>query len=179
MASRACDIIFKLLEMAVFKDPKLIKAVEKFVFTNDQKYIGTISKFKIPNNFKTCTVPLFRGMFLDNSIVDDLKGGGSLTISNYTSWTIHEKMAMAFVKDSKKRVGGKASGVGIVCKKKIPDSKVVLNIQSLFMFLENMGMLDQFGIDPLTAEMGVEEGEVLCDKGLVLTKRDIHRIVSS
>jgi len=175
-ATKIINELQKLSGMAVIKDPKFIKAVEQFVFTNDQKYISEIAKFGIPANFKSNSGPMFRGMILDQSVLDKLEKGGKFKLDGYSSWTNNERMAIDFVKDPKKKIA-KAKGIGVIFKKKLPPNKVLLNIQSLFQFWDSMGMMDDLGIDELNAEMGLAEGETLCDRGLVLVKKDILKTV--
>jgi hypothetical protein len=172
----AKDIMVLVENMNVIRDPKFVKAVEQFVFTNDRKYIAEIAKFKIPANFRSCTSPLFRGMVLSDDIMSSLKDGGSFKINNYSSWSSSEDMAIRFTTDPKKRLK-KKKGVRLVCKKKISDSKIILNIQAMFLLLSGMSMLDDLGVDELTAEMGIEEAEVLCDKGIVLKHKDILKMI--
>lgn len=167
--------------MNIFDDPKFFTALEQFVFTNDKKFAGQLSKFKskIPGMFRSAPSPIFRGMVLPKSLVFDIENGENLVLNDYSSWTDNEKMAIKFVNDPSKRVTGpkKKEMVGVIFKKIISSSKIIVKIQALAMYLHSVGKLDEFGFDELNAEMAMEEAEILCDKGIALSKKDIFKTI--
>jgi len=155
---------------------ELVGSIEKFVFTNDKKYIAQIVKFKsqIPPNFRKGG-KLYRGMVMDGKSISSLESGNNITLGDYSSWTSNIKMAKSFITDPKKAVG--KAGHGVIFQKTIPDNKIVLNIGGLIMFLNNSMMLDNFDFDDLTKEMAMDEQEFICDKGITITKKDIYQKV--
>lgn len=164
---------------SVATDKTFIKNVEDYVFKNDKKFAIAIASKKslIPLQFRTSRM-LYRGMILDEMMVEALKNGyNKFELKEITSWTMDQRIAERFVSDKSKIVKANPSGVGVVFKKKIPDGKIILDIQNFLMTLDIMGILDEFRFDDSTKEMGLEEQEVLVDKGVVLKYQDIAKII--
>lgn len=164
----------------IFDDKNFFKALENFIFTNEKKYAAALSKFKphIPPMFRSSSTPVFRGMVLPKSLVFDIEQGEKFVLSDYSSWTDSEKMAIKFVNDPSKTVAkDRKDAVGVIFKKLMNSSQVILRVQGILMFLDSTGKLDEFGFDELNKQMGIEEAEILCDKKIVLVKKDIHKII--
>ena len=156
-----------------------VKSVENYIFKNDKKYTKEIAakRTQIPLQFRTSRY-LFRGMILDESFVGAIQNGyDKFILDDITSWTTDQRIAERFVSDKSKIVKNNPTGIGVVFKKKISDSKIILDIQNYVLFLDVMGMLKDFGFDESTKDMGLEEFEVLVDKGINLRKGDIFKVV--
>jgi len=157
----------------VIYDAKFIKNIEEFVFKNDKKYLRNIAKVKskIPIMFRKPQV-LYRGMKLSLAVIQDIQEGKNLILDDFSSWTKDAKMAERFISDRSKAM--KETGTGVVFKKKF-DKKIILDIQGLIMFLDGSGRIDDF--DEGTKDDAIEEAEVIVDKGIKLSKKDIFKII--
>jgi hypothetical protein len=166
----------KQTDLSILKDKQFIKLIEDFVFRNDHTLIDKIVKYKnkIPKDFKIYNKPLFRGMSLSSNDISNIETGKPFKLNNVSSWSHSEKIATAFVKDTKKSISNKNLN-GIIFKKVFTPKYIILNIQLLFMFIDNMFMTDLLDIDESTLKMGLEEGEILIEKGITLNKNNIIR----
>jgi len=167
-----------ITETNEFFNAKLVKAVENWIFKNDKKYINTIASYKkiIPQPFKTGG-NYYRAMVLPQTIIDDLTNGKSLLLKNYSSWTDTEQRASKFLTDKSKSTT-KNKGVKIIFKKKLTTKDTILNIQAYITYMYSSSMLDNYDFDELTTEMGMEEGEIIADKGITLTNKNIHKTLN-
>lgn len=156
-----------------------LKNVENYIFKNDKKYAKALAskKSSIPANFRKQQY-LYRGMILDDSIIESIKGGTPLKLGEITSWTTDQRVAERFVKDASKIVRNKSNGRGVIFKKNISSAKIILDIQNYLLFMDISGILDEMDFDDSTKEMGLEEFEVLVDGGISLSKVDILRILT-
>lgn len=70
---------------------------------------------------------------------------------------------------------GKSGGKGIIFKKNIPSSKVVVNVHALIVMLEFAHSLD--GFDEIAKDSAMKEFEILVDSPLEISKKDIYKII--
>ncbi|AGR47801.1 hypothetical protein PHIM7_110 [Sinorhizobium phage phiM7] len=164
---------------SIIEDKAFVKNVENYIFKNDKRFAQALAakKSQIPVQFRTSRY-LFRGMILPQSLVDSIqKGNENLKLEEITSWTTDQKIAERFVSDKSKIVKNSADGVGVIFKKKIPDSGIILDIQNYVLFMDIMGLLAMYDFDDSTKDMGLEEFEVLVDSGVVLSKADITKVL--
>ena len=148
-------------------DSELLKALDDWLFKNEKKYAEAIKKKKaiIPDHFKKYTKELYRGMVVDADFLK-LVSERKMTFKDITSWSKSEKMALAFIKDKRYKISVK-SGVNILITKKIPPSKIILDIHNLVMFTGGIGL------DELSVDSAFKEQEILVDKGIKITEKDI------
>jgi len=164
--------------MSIIMQREFLKNVENYIFKNDKRYAKAIQskKNQIPVNFRSPRY-LYRGMILDESIIDSIKSGQPLKLTDITSWTTDPKLSERFVSDSSKIVKSKGNGTGVIFKKNFSSQKIILDIQNYLLFMDVTGILDEVGFDDSTKEMGLEEFEVLVDGNVSLSRNDIFKIV--
>jgi hypothetical protein len=162
----------------IIEDKNFVKNVENYIFRNEKKFAIPIARVRtqIPVQFRA-SKPLYRGMILDKDFVKGMQMDGTkLVLEEITSWTTDQRIAERFVFDKSKIIRDMPNGVGVIFKQKIPDSKVILDIQGFCFFMDAVGLLDQFGFDDSTKDMGIEEAEVLVDQGITLSRSDIIKV---
>ncbi len=154
--------------MNIIQDKQFIKSIEKYVFSNDKKSFDYIirNRSKIPQTFRKGGI-LYRGMTLENF--------NNLRFDSPTSWSTNPKMAEKLISSGNMFGIKQSQGNKIIFKKRIPDSKVLVNISNLIMFLDSSMLLEDF--DPATKEIAFEESEVLVDRGIFLSEKDIFKVM--
>lgn len=153
--------------------PEFIKNLDDWLFKNDQKNAAWINtnKAKIPPTFQQYTKPLYRGMKVNSEFMELVKDN-KLTFKNFTSWSKSEKVAKGFVNDPKYSIAGSDSNIKILIKKTIPNSKMILDIHSLVMFM-GVDQLEMLGLDALSGDSAMKEEEILIDKGIKISIKDV------
>lgn len=148
-------------------DSEFIKVLDDWLFKNEKKFAESLKKQigKVPQHFRQYTKPLYRGMIVEPDFLNAV-AAGKLTFKDITSWTKSEKIALGFINDTKFKTTNKA-GIKVMLTKKIPANKIILDIHNIVLFTGGIG-LDELSIDSAFAEE-----EVLVDKGIKITKKDI------
>lgn len=166
--------------MSNIASEKFVKLIENWVFKNDKKFAEEIKMLKgqIPATLRKGAF-LYRGMTLSEDMIEAIKNGyDKFKMDGITSWTHNEKVAERFVKDTTKSVSkDKLFGKGIIFKKRITDTQIILDVYNYLVMMDMMGILSQYDFDELTKEDGLDEFEVLVDKGITLKKADIFKII--
>lgn len=152
-------------------NPNIIKFLEKHIDVGGRKWSSEVAKLsqQIPVQFKEVSGYLYRGMVLDQIALDKLKTTG-LVLEQFSSWTTSPEIAKRFSVDPKLMMKNK-TGTPVVFKKKIPKSYVIVNIQSFVLFLDNMGMINDF--DPIVMDSAIKEQEILIEAGIRLFEKDV------
>ena len=155
--------------------PDFVKNLDDWLFKNDQKNAAWIASkvTQIPPPFKTYSGFLYRGMSVDKDFQDKISApGGSITFSNFSSWSKSEKIARSFVDDPKYVVGDKGSKkIFILLKRKFTPAQIVLDIHGFVLFM-GTSQLEMLGVDEMSLDSAMNEEEVLIKKGLKITKKD-------
>ena len=167
----------ELLEASepIIFDKKFIKNLEDYIFKNDTKYLKYITKnkSKIPGMFQSPNT-FYRGMMLEDTVIESIKSGKPLKLKTESSWTTNQKVAEQFISDLSKQTKAKSKTNKGVIFKKVFTKEVILDIQSLIGYLDGVGKLDDF--DDITKDSAIKESEVLIDKNISLTKKDILKV---
>ena len=156
--------------------PEFVKNLDDWLFKNDQKNAAWIASNKsgIPPMFQQYTKPLYRGMKVNSEFME-LAKNGKLTFKSFTSWSKSEKIAKGFVNDPKYSIAGSDSNIKILIKKTVPSSAMILDIHSFVMFM-GVDQLEMLGLDALSADSAVKEEEILINKGVKISIKDISFI---
>lgn len=160
----------------IIGDQKFIKVLDDWLFKNDQASATWLlrNKMGIPEMFRNHSGFLYRGMFIEPELFQEISEKG-IAMKTLSSWTTEEKVARRFATDATAS-GSKAKGnIRIIIKKKVSVAKQILNIQKLIEFMGTNQMIS-LGLDDLSADSALKEFEVLCDKGIKITSKDITLI---
>lgn len=149
---------------------EFIKNVDDWLFKNDQKNAQYLSKnkSKVPDMFRKPRGVLYRGMIVDQSFIDDVNEG-KMKFDNITSWSTDRNVAVNFVTD-KRFMTTKKSGIKIIITKKIPASKIILDIYNYALFVGDTKL------NEMNFDSAMKEKEVLVDKGVNILQKDIQII---
>lgn len=155
------------------------KNLDDWLFKNDQSNASFLftNRNNIPSVFRSYRQKLYRGMYLDNSVLEQLEKTGFMTLDKHTSWSKDETIATKFITDEGFSLGRtNIPKKKVVIGKIIPTSGQILDIDSfvLFMGVQQMMML---GYDETNLDSASKEKEVLVSKGLRIPKNEI-RIIS-
>ena len=153
-----------------YKDRDFIKSLDKWLGLNNQDAAKNLERAKIPPMFKNYAKPLYRGMVVDQSFLDNDKTG-KLKFTNYSSWSKDKNLALKFVNDPKYKFTSTGT-IKILVTKSFTAQSIVLDIDGLALFLGEDGMI-RLGIDDLSADSALKEHEVLITKGIQIKTTDI------
>lgn len=151
------------------------KLVEDWVFKNEPRYALEIAKHikDIPAVFKRSAM-LYRGMILDNDLIESIKKGYPLTTRAPSSWSSDLNEARRFITDPKTMVARRdPTKTGVIFRKKLSENQIILNIDAFALLFGK----DELGFDELTYQMAVKERETLAKAGLKLSRNDIYKEV--
>lgn len=154
--------------------PEFIDNLDKWVANNKQQNADWLKRNKngIPPMFRSYSQFLYRGMSVDD--LQYIQENG-LVFKNNTSWTKDEKLAKAFINDPKYRVSTAKGSIGLLIKKKIPTSKIILDIAEFYMFM-GAAQLEMLGIDEMSVDSMGKAKEVLVEGGIKITAKDIIKL---
>lgn len=158
----------------VIGTPEFIANLDGWLFKNDQRHADYLRRVrsKVPPMFTKYDGFLYRGMTVDASVLES----GVITIDRYSSWAKSEKAARRFAEDKKYSLSnGLVPGVKVLLKKRVPSSKVVLDVHGFVLFMGGT-QLEMLGMDPSSVDSAVNEEEVLCDRGVSVHATEIVRL---
>lgn len=150
--------------------PAFWKALSKWLEHSDQNAASHIrgQRSTIPYPFRSYSKTLYRGTIISE---EELEKG--FTIKTFTSWSKDQKMAKNFITDSKFSIT-KNTGTKVLLSK-VFTSHVLLDIHSLALFYGTKQLLE-FGVDDLAIDSALKEQEVLLDKNIKISQKDIKRL---
>lgn len=157
----------------IIQTEKFAKHLDAWLMSNkpiDGKYLSS-AKNSVPQLFRNYTQTLYRGMTVDGDFLEKANTTG-VTFKSQTSWSKEKKIAIGFVKDDRFRVSNK-SGTQILISKKIPQAKQVLDVHSFVSFM-GAYQLETLGYDEMNIDSAMKEFEVIVDKGIKITMKDIE-----
>jgi hypothetical protein len=162
-----------ILESHFVASSEFVDAVRKYVDLGRKHHLDFIikNKNKIPAIFKENNRPLYRGMTFDEKTYNSVLQNG-LTLKEPSSWTRVVNDAKSFVHDPDKRA--RRTGFGIVFKKKIPSSKIIMDFKGWYLGLTGMFLLPDDALESDISSLLLQEDEVVCDGGIKLTPKDIY-----
>lgn len=156
-----------------YEDPAFVKSLDKWLGLNNQDAAKALERAKIPPMFKNYAKPLYRGMVVDQSFLDNAKAG-KLKFTNYSSWSKDKNLALKFVNDPKYKFTSTGT-IKILVTKSFTAQSIVLDIDGLALFLGETGMI-HIGIDDLSADSALKEQEVLIKPNVQIRMVDIKVI---
>ena len=150
----------------IFKSKEYVEAVDKWIGTNVQKHAAFLAskKAQVPPILKPAG-KYYRGMYVPEDFLNKLQSPSGVIFPLYTSWTMQRKSAEIFAKSAGP---AKKGFIGIIIEKSIPTSKVVVNLYTYVSMLQYDVELDDLSIDS-----ALKEFEVLIDKNIKITMKDI------
>lgn len=149
--------------------------LDDWLFKNDQANANFlfINRNKIPQVFRSYRQKLYRGMYMDDDMLEKLNDSGFLTLNKHTSWSKDENIATKFITDDKFSLGrSNIDKKKVIINKIIPTSSQILDIDSFVLFMGAQQMI-MLGYDEMNIDSAIKEKEVLISKGIRVSKSEI------
>lgn len=160
----------------------VVKLIENYVLWNKKSDLVKLDKIAktIPSEFTRQKKGLYRGMTLPIDDYNKIMQGGSITLNDYSSWTTDFAMALRFITDDKKRVGGrgktKTETVNVVLQYNPTRKNILVNVYDVFKYLNDNFLTYIYEIDELNLEMALEEFETILRPKVKISKKHIINV---
>jgi hypothetical protein len=147
--------------------------LEKWVEKNDQAAASKLNsnKAKFPPILRPAG-QYYRGMQVDSNFIEKLKVG--VKFDKFSSWSFDPSLAKKFATDPAYRIGSSSKSIKILINKKFTSQQVVLNVYSVCAM--NSFVLLSHGFDEIAMDSAMKESEVLINKGVTITLKDVQFI---